>query len=144
MGEAFVWGLVAGSSLILGGLIALRLEISSRADGLVMAFGAGVLIGAVGYGVVGAVFGGRGGGGEAFVWGLVAGSSLIRGGLIALRLEISSRADGLVMAFGAGVLISAVAYELVQDAFETSGGGGEVAAGLFAGALVFFAGDSYI
>jgi ZIP family zinc transporter len=82
--------------------------------------------------------------GEAFIWGLVAGSSLILGGLIALRLEISSRAVGLVMAFGAGVLISAVAYELVQDAFDTSGGGGEVAAGLFAGALTFFAGDSYI
>jgi ZIP family zinc transporter len=82
--------------------------------------------------------------GEALFWGLVAGSSLIFGGLIALRLEISSRAVGLVMAFGAGVLISAVAFELVQDAFETGGGGGEVAAGLFAGALTFYAGDSYI
>jgi zinc transporter, ZIP family len=82
--------------------------------------------------------------GEAFFWGIVAGSSLILGGLIALRVKISSRVVGLVMAFGAGVLISAVAYELVADAFDTSGGGGEVAAGLFAGALVFFAGDAYI
>jgi ZIP family zinc transporter len=82
--------------------------------------------------------------GEAFIWGLVAGSSLILGGLIALRLEISSRAVGLVMAFGGGVLVSAVAYELVQDAFAKSGGGGEVTAGLFAGALTFYAGDAYI
>jgi ZIP family zinc transporter len=81
---------------------------------------------------------------EAFAWGLVAGSSLILGGLIALRVKISNRVLGLVMAFGAGVLISAVAYELVADAFEVSHGGGEVAAGLFAGALAFFGGDTYI
>ena len=44
------------------------------------------------------------------------------------------------MAFGAGVLISAVAYDLVLDAFNTSNGDG-VALGLAAGALSFYAGD---
>jgi ZIP family zinc transporter len=82
--------------------------------------------------------------GEALVWGIVAGSSLVLGGLIALFFEIPTRAIGLVMAFGAGVLISAVAYELVADAFETSGGGQDVAAGLGAGALAFYLGDAYI
>lgn len=48
------------------------------------------------------------------------------------------------MAFGAGVLISAVAYELVEEAFSTSEGGGAVALGLAAGALTFFAGDAAI
>ena len=33
MGEAFVWGLVAGSSLVLGGVIALRVSISRRRSG---------------------------------------------------------------------------------------------------------------
>jgi ZIP family zinc transporter len=47
------------------------------------------------------------------------------------------------MAFGAGVLISAVSFELVEDAFETAGTGG-VAAGLAAGALAFFAGDAWL
>ena len=37
------------------------------------------------------------------------------------------------MAFGSGVLISAVAYELVLEAFETSKGAGDVAFGLVRG-----------
>jgi ZIP family zinc transporter len=81
---------------------------------------------------------------EAFAWGLVAGSSLLLGGVIALRFSISSSVVGLVMAFGSGVLISAVAYELVSEAFETSAGEGGVALGLFAGALTFFIGDYLI
>ncbi len=71
--------------------------------------------------------------GEAFVWGLVAGSSLVIGGVVALRVAITRRLLGLIMAFGAGVLISAVAYELVHEAFETSAGDGGIALGLLAG-----------
>ena len=77
----------------------------------------------------------------AFGWGLFAGSSLILGGVLALVLPIRERLLGLIMAFGAGVLISAVAYELVAEAFETSSGNGEIALGLAAGALTFFVGD---
>jgi zinc transporter, ZIP family len=76
--------------------------------------------------------------GEAFIWGLVAGTSLVVGGVIALRFSMSRRALGLIMAFGAGVLISAVAYELVHEAFETSAGEGRIALGLLSGSLVFF------
>ena len=43
MGEAFFWGLVGGSSLVIGGVVALRVAITRRLLGLVMAFGAGVL-----------------------------------------------------------------------------------------------------
>jgi len=43
------------------------------------------------------------------------------------------------MAFGAGVLISAVAFDLVEEASEKSAGSGWAAVGLFAGYLVFFA-----
>ena len=46
---------------------------------------------------------------EAFLWGLLSASSLLLGGLAALRFRVGSRLLGLVMAFGAGVLISAVA-----------------------------------
>jgi zinc transporter, ZIP family len=77
----------------------------------------------------------------AFAWGFLAGSSLILGGLLALRLPISKLALGLIMAFGAGVLISAVAYELVLEAYTTSAGSVGVALGLLAGAGTFFAGD---
>ncbi|MDP9134489.1 MAG: hypothetical protein M3N56_06635, partial [Actinomycetota bacterium] len=47
--------------------------------------------------------------GEALFWGLVAGSSLVLGGLIGLYVQLPSRWIGVIMAFGAGVLISAVA-----------------------------------
>jgi ZIP family zinc transporter len=82
--------------------------------------------------------------GAAFGWGLLAASSLLLGGGLALVVRLKDRALGLVMAFGAGVLISAVAYELVQEAFEQSSGGETVAAGFFSGALVFYAGDVLI
>jgi ZIP family zinc transporter len=81
---------------------------------------------------------------EAFAWGALAGSSLLVGGLVALRVPIGRRLLGLIMAFGSGVLISAVAYELVQEGFETSAGAGGVALGLLAGSLVFFGGDALI
>jgi zinc transporter, ZIP family len=80
----------------------------------------------------------------AFLWGGLASSSLLLGGVLARVLSPSRRVIGLVMAFGAGVLISAVAYELVAEAVETSAGAGGIAAGLFAGSAVFFAGDSLI
>ena len=79
--------------------------------------------------------------GEAFFWGLVAGSSLLLGGVLALRVAIAPRTLGLVMGFGSGVLISAVAYELALEAFEASSGTWQVAGGLFAGSLTFYAGD---
>ncbi len=82
--------------------------------------------------------------GEAFVWGIVGGSSLVIGGVVALRVAISRRLLGLIMAFGAGVLISAVAYELVQEAFETSAGDGGIALGLLAGSATFFAAEVLI
>ena len=44
------------------------------------------------------------------------------------------------MAFGAGVLISAVAFELVQEGFESSGAV-PVLAGLVAGTATFYIGD---
>ena len=82
--------------------------------------------------------------GESFFWGTFAASSLLLGGLYSLWFPIPRRALGLVMAFGAGVLISAVAFELVEDAFNTSAGSGGVAVGLLAGSIVFFAGDAFI
>lgn len=81
---------------------------------------------------------------EAFFWGFLAASSLLIGAVIALRVPISKLVLGLTMAFGAGVLISAVAYDLVLEAFNTADGNAIVSIGLFAGALTFFAGDAAI
>ena len=78
---------------------------------------------------------------SAFAWGLLSGSSVLLGGIIALRLPISERALGLVMGFGSGVLLSAVAYELVAEASSTADRRTVVAIGLFAGCGTFVAGD---
>ena len=64
--------------------------------------------------------------GEAFAWGTVAASSLVIGAIVALLFKISLRTIGLIMAFGAGVLISAVAFDLVEEAFGMSSGHGWV------------------
>jgi len=77
---------------------------------------------------------------EAAFWGFVGGVALLLGAVLGLVWRTPPRVIGLVMAFGAGVLISAVAFELTEEAFETSGGL-PVVLGLTAGALTFFVGD---
>jgi ZIP family zinc transporter len=77
---------------------------------------------------------------EAAFWGFVGGFALVAGAAFALVRPISDRAVAFVMAFGAGVLVSAVAFDLTEEAVAI-GGGAATAAGLFAGALVYFAGD---
>jgi len=80
---------------------------------------------------------------EAGLWGLIAGSSLLIGATAGLFLRISRRAIGVIMAFGAGVLVSAVAFELTEEAYDI-GGADAVALGLGAGAIAFFLGDAWI
>lgn len=77
----------------------------------------------------------------AFLWGALAASSLVLGALIALVVPISHRWIGLIMAFGAGVLISAVAFDLVEEAATIAFGTGWLGFGMAAGCGVFFAGD---
>ena len=77
----------------------------------------------------------------AFGWGTLAASSLVIGAVVALLFRISLRAIGLIMVFGAVVLISAVAFDLVEEAVAKSSGHGWVVAGVFAGCGVFFGGD---
>jgi ZIP family zinc transporter len=80
---------------------------------------------------------------EAGLWGFGAALALVAGALIGLTGLVPRRYVALVMAFGAGALISALAYDLTEDAFA-HGGTLPVAAGLAAGALVYFAGDQLL
>lgn len=81
---------------------------------------------------------------EAFGWGLLAASSLLVGLVLASLFNIPKRLLGLIMAFGVGVLISAVSFELIDEAFQATNRGGAIAVGLFGGALTFFLGDVLI
>ena len=80
----------------------------------------------------------------AFGWGVLGAATLVVGALVAVWAPLGTRVVGMVMALGAGVLLSAVAFDLVEEAVDTSGGEGGVTLGLAAGALTFFAGDAYI
>jgi zinc transporter, ZIP family len=82
--------------------------------------------------------------GAAFGWGLLAASSLVIGAVFAFLIRIPLRVVGLILGFGAGVLISAVAFDLVEEAVSKSVGHGWVVGGLFTGCLVFFGGDRLI
>ena len=81
---------------------------------------------------------------NAFLFGLLATSSLLIGGMIASRINLGKRTLGIIMAFGAGALISAVTYELVYEAVKMGKGTGFPAFGFFAGALTFFLSDKLI
>ncbi|MBA3687217.1 MAG: ZIP family zinc transporter [Chloroflexi bacterium] len=80
---------------------------------------------------------------EAGLWGLGAASALVLGAFIGLVGSVPRRFVALAMAFGAGALISALAFDLTEDAFA-HGGTLPVAGGLAAGALVFFAGNQML
>jgi zinc transporter, ZIP family len=77
----------------------------------------------------------------AFGWGTLAASSLLLGALLAVVFRIGSRTIGLIMGFGAGVLISAVAFDLVEEAVDTQTGHWAVVTGILVGCGVFFGGD---
>ncbi len=79
----------------------------------------------------------------ALGWGALAASSLLLGALLAMAHEWPSRQVGLVLAFGAGALISAVSFELAGEGIRV-GSLGATAIGLGAGALTYFGLDGLI
>ena len=74
----------------------------------------------------------------AGIWGLVSGSALLIGAGIGYFLRVPQRIIAAIMAFGAGVLISVLSFDLMDDAYER---GGFLATGIgfLAGASVFTA-----
>jgi ZIP family zinc transporter len=76
-------------------------------------------------------------------WGALAASSLVLGALIAIVRPVAKRPLGLIMAFGSGVLVSSVAFELVEVAVDV-GGQLPMAIGLALGSITFYLGDRAI
>ncbi|MER5702207.1 ZIP family zinc transporter [Micromonospora sp. NPDC002296] len=58
---------------------------------------------------------------QAGGWGLLAGSALLVGAALGWFVPVPRRVVASVMAFGAGVLLSAVSFELVAEAHEQGG-----------------------
>jgi ZIP family zinc transporter len=80
---------------------------------------------------------------EALAWGAVGASSLVLGALLSLVRRWPRRLVGLILAFGAGALISAVSFELAEEGVEI-GGAGAVGIGFAAGALTYFVLDGLV
>ncbi len=78
---------------------------------------------------------------EAAIWGMISVIPLIIGAWIAFRFKPSSKVVGVVMGFGAGALIAAVAYELIP---ESSPRDFATFLSLGLGAVVFYVGTSWI
>jgi ZIP family zinc transporter len=76
----------------------------------------------------------------ALGWGAIAAASLVIGAVLALLRPWKAGLVGGVLAFGAGALISSVAFELAQEGLRV-GSPASVAAGLAVGALSFFLAD---
>jgi ZIP family zinc transporter len=58
---------------------------------------------------------------QAGLWGLLSGSALLIGALIGYFFNVPSRLIAGVMAFGSGVLFSALSFELMDEAYKTGG-----------------------
>ncbi|MCG5467383.1 ZIP family zinc transporter [Micromonospora sp. LAH09] len=73
---------------------------------------------------------------QAGGWGLLAGSALLVGAAVGWFARVPQRVTASVMAFGAGVLLSAVSFELIAEAHE-QGGLLPTALGAAVGAVVY-------
>jgi ZIP family zinc transporter len=80
---------------------------------------------------------------QAAFWGLVGGSALLLGTLIGWFLDLPQRMIAAVMAVGSGVLISAVAFDLMDEAYK-QGGFAATAIGFLLGAVIFTAANIVI
>jgi ZIP family zinc transporter len=80
---------------------------------------------------------------EAGLWGLLGGGALVLGALAAWFLRVPAGVIASVMAFGSGVLISAVAFDLMAEAADT-GGLLPTAIGFLGGAAAYLAANALL
>jgi zinc transporter, ZIP family len=79
----------------------------------------------------------------AIGWGALAASSLVLGAVLGIVRSWPDRLIGLVLAFGAGALISAVSFDLAEEGARL-GDHGVTAIGLAIGALTYFSLDRLV
>lgn len=75
---------------------------------------------------------------QAAWWGFVAGSALLVGAAVGYFAKVPQRLIAAIMAFGSGVLISALSFELMDEAYRR-GGFDSTAIGFLGGAAVYSA-----
>jgi zinc transporter, ZIP family len=80
---------------------------------------------------------------QAGFWGCVAGGALVIGAAVAYWVRVPQRLIAGIMAFGSGVLISALAFDLMDEAYQR-GGFDATAIGFLGGALVYTAANWWL
>jgi zinc transporter, ZIP family len=81
----------------------------------------------------------------AMFWSALATCTILIGMVLAYRNMVGKKWSGLIMAFGAGAIISAAAYQLVLGAVsEEKGQYYLVGLGIAAGALTFYFADRWV
>jgi zinc transporter, ZIP family len=75
---------------------------------------------------------------QAGFWGFLAGAALLIGAAIGYILRVPARLIAAIMAFGSGVLISALAFDLMDEAYKR-GGFDSTGIGFIAGAALYTA-----
>lgn len=80
---------------------------------------------------------------QIVLYGLVSGFSLLFGAFIGFGFDLKQKTIAAFMAFGSGVLICALTFGLMEEAFG-HGGFDAVILGFLAGGLVFILGDYLI
>lgn len=80
---------------------------------------------------------------RAGFWGFVAGAALLVGAGIAYWLQVPTRLIAAIMAFGSGVLISALAVDLMNEAYKR-GGFDSTSVGFLGGAAIYTAANIYL
>ena len=76
-------------------------------------------------------------------WGLLAGSALLLGALFGYLVRVPRGVIAAVMGFGSGVLMSAVAFDLIDEAHQL-GGLAPTAGGAAFGAAIYTAANVYL
>jgi len=79
----------------------------------------------------------------AIVYGLISGLTLIIGALMGVFMNIPQKINGAIMAFASGVLISALTFDLIDNAYRL-GGFGNISVGFILGTILFVFGDYLI
>lgn len=72
----------------------------------------------------------------AGLWGLLSGSALVVGAVVGYYARLPQRLIAGIMAFGSGVLISALSFDLMDEAYK-SGGFDSTSIGFVGGALIY-------
>lgn len=79
----------------------------------------------------------------AVYFGIAASSALVIGALAGVRWSPPKRVTGVLLAFASGALISALTFELFEEAFAMAGGW-HAGLGLLAGAAAFVIADTLL